>query len=290
MNNEKIHIEQDWFDKNPWFEEKIIEANVNIDFFSSMKNEALFGLAEIKNLISKQDKCLDVGAGTCLLSMILASNGIEIDALEPKGTAYSDDWENVLKLVEEQNLEKMTTIREKIETFSTKKKYNFIYSINAFEHVSDWRKGLLKVYDMLEDNGTCLILVPNYQFPYESHFKLPIILDKKTTEDIYRKKIAKYELDNDYANLWESLNFIKASQVEAFLKRNNISFFFDRSIFSRMLTRMKTDKELQKRQRVVAPLVRMALAIRTDRVFSRFPICFHPYMALRMTKKQYAAT
>jgi 2-polyprenyl-3-methyl-5-hydroxy-6-metoxy-1,4-benzoquinol methylase len=286
MNKEKVHIEQDWFDKNPWFEEKIIEANVNTAFFSSMRNEALFGLVEIKNLISKQDKCLDVGAGTCLLSMILASNGVEIDALEPKGTAYSDDWENILRLVEEQKLEKLTTIRERIETFSTIKKYDFIYSINAFEHVSDWRKGLLKVYDMLEDNGTCLILVPNYHFPYESHLKLPIIINKKITEAIFQKRIAKYELDNDYANIWASLNFIKSRQVESFLTRNNISFSFDRSIFSRMLNRIKTDKEFQKRQKIVTPLVRIALAMRLDRIYSSLPIWLHPYMALKITKKQ----
>ena len=286
MRKEKIHIKPNWFDKNPWFEEKIIKANVKPEFFSSMKNEALFGLDEIKNIISKQDTCLDVGAGTCLLAMIIASSGVKIDALEPKGTAYSDDWENILRLVEKQNLEQLTITRERIETFSTDKKYTFIYSINAFEHVSDWKKGLLKVYDMLEDNGTCLILVPNYHIPYESHFKLPIIINKKITETVFRKKITAYELDNDYANLWASLNFITASQIEAFLTRNNINFCFDRSIFGRMLNRMKTDKEFQKRQKVLFPLVRMALAIGLDRMFAKLPIYIHPYIALKITKTQ----
>ena len=69
----------------------------------------------------------------------------------------------------------------KFEDFRPEKKYDIIYSVNVFEHLSNWELYLDKTRDWLKPSGVNIILCPNYSFPYESHFKIPILLNKNTT-------------------------------------------------------------------------------------------------------------
>ena len=67
------------------------------------------------------------------------------------------------------------------------KKYDVIYSVNVFEHLLNWKLYLDKTKEWLKPNGINIILCPNYSFP-RSHFKIPIILNKKITH-IFKNKI-----------------------------------------------------------------------------------------------------
>ena len=69
------------------------------------------------------------------------------------------------------------------------KKYDIIYSVNVFEHLSNWKLYLKKTNEWLNPEGLNIILCPNYSFPYESHFKIPIIINKKLTYSIFKKKL-----------------------------------------------------------------------------------------------------
>ena len=69
-----------------------------------------------------------------------------------------------------------------IEKFSTKENFDLIFSINVFEHVRDWKKYIEQTNRLLKDNGLNIIFAPNYDFPYEPHFVLPIIINKTITE------------------------------------------------------------------------------------------------------------
>ena len=53
----------------------------------------------------------------------------------------------------------------------------------------NWKLYLDKTKDWLKPNGVNIILCPNYSFPYESHFKIPIILNKKITHFFLKIKI-----------------------------------------------------------------------------------------------------
>ena len=63
----------------------------------------------------------------------------------------------------------------KFEDFEPKK-YDIIYSVNVFEHLSDWKLYLDKTEDWLKPKGVNIILCPNYSFPYESHFRIPYFI------------------------------------------------------------------------------------------------------------------
>ena len=69
------------------------------------------------------------------------------------------------------------------------------------------------VKEHLKENGKCVILCPNYSFPYESHFGVPVIFSKSLTFNIFQRYIKKFEQDNSSNGLWSSLNFVKLKQV-----------------------------------------------------------------------------
>ena len=69
----------------------------------------------------------------------------------------------------------------RFEDFKPRKKYDIIYSVNVFEHLLDWKLYIDKTKEWLKPQGVNIILCPNYSFPYESHFKIPILLNKEIT-------------------------------------------------------------------------------------------------------------
>ena len=68
-------------------------------------------------------------------------------------------------------------------------KYDLIYCVNVFEHLNDWRKFLLVATEWLSKDGKIVILCPNYGFPYESHFRIPIFMNKAFTYKIFNSFI-----------------------------------------------------------------------------------------------------
>ena len=67
----------------------------------------------------------------------------------------------------------------------------------------------MKAEKLLTPSGKLIILCPNYGFPFESHFSIPIIFNKKLTALIFKKRIEIFEKINACEGLWDSLNFVK---------------------------------------------------------------------------------
>ena len=109
------------------------------------------------------------------------------------------------------------------EELSSHNKYDLIFCINVFEHLYDWRNFLEKISFLLNENGKLIVLCPNYGFPYESHFRIPVIFNKKITFYIFKKLIRVFENKNDCVGLWDSLNFVKKREIMNHLKDSKYS-------------------------------------------------------------------
>ena len=147
------------------------------------------------------------------------------------------------------------------EDFKTDKQYDFIFLINVFEHLPDWRDFILFAKRHLKEDGVCLILCPNYSFPYESHFKLPIIWNKRLTYKIFKKRIEKFETEYDCADLWKSLNFVKLRQVRKTTRVQKMRLKVDTSIINDMIERLNNDEEFYQRQKIIANVARLVQKI-----------------------------
>ena len=175
----------------------------------------------------------------------------------------------------------------KFEDFKPKKKYDVIYSVNVFEHLIDWKLYIDKTKDWLKPNGVNIILCPNYTFPYESHFKIPILLNKKFTYTFFKHKINKFEKDRNSEGLWNSLNFIKMRELKKYCKKNNLKFRYRSQIFNDIVKRLDKDQEFKRRQSFVGFFAKKLkkfgfLKLLNNNIFH----LFHPYMKVEITKNE----
>ena len=252
--------------------------------FGCLRNEALFGLSVLGEEIRRNDTCLEVGSGPGLLAYMLARRGIKVDALDPVANGF-ETFEPVRQLVEKKKPECLTFLRMGIEELQASGSYDFIYSINVFEHLLDWRAGLLCVYSALKPGGVAHILCPNYDVPVESHFKVPILYSKEWTRRIFAKWIRTYEQRERCPGLWDSVNLIQASEVYQFCYTNGMQIEFDRRIVPLMMRRLGSDEEFTMRWRSVARFLgRMGSNRGVQRLLSNLPISMQPYVWMKISK------
>ncbi len=215
-------------------------------------NEARFGFEYIRPFckdLADAAAVLEVGCGSGILLGMLneAGSGYDFEGIEPFGEGFEhlSDLNALLKA------SGLLIHNVGFEGFVTPKKYNLIYSVNVFEHLPDWRKFLTFIEQHLADDGVCVILCPNYNVPYESHFRIPILINKRITERVFRKFIASHEMENDVPGLWKSLNFVKLSQVKKEIANTGLALKIHDNITEDLIDRIATDDEFRRRQRVV---------------------------------------
>lgn len=259
------------------------------EFERQIREEADFGMNEISSEIidlhgGDGKTILEVGCGTGLLLARMAETFPEhqFHGLEPIGPgfdAFTDSLEKILG-----SSETIELIRAGAEDFETECRFDLIYSVNVFEHLEDWRRGIENCVSHLSPGGRIVFVCPNYDFPYEPHFSIPIIWNKKVTRRVFRKKIDRYHEKVGNEGPWQSLNFIKASEVKRHAKVHGYKVSFDRSIFGRMLERLTTQEGFSQRHGLLASIGKLAIRLGLAGVFNALPQFLQPYMKVTISK------
>ena len=172
--------------------------------------DVIFGFSEISEILKKNQKInsvLEIGSGSGILLYELKTffphiNFIGIDPNESGYHSYRQIYESLDK--REFKVENV-----QIEKFSTKENFDLIFSINVFEHVRDWKKYIDQTSSLLNDNGMNIIFAPNYDFPYEPHFVIPIIINKKITKFFFQRKFKKSEIKDKSGEVNNQISSIK---------------------------------------------------------------------------------
>lgn len=192
-------------------------------------NEADFGYTHIHpylKALTPGAKVLEVGAGFGILLTAIQKDfpHLKITGLEP----FRDGFlfpETYRKIAQNPDIQEYG-----YEDFKVPDTFDLIFLINVFEHLPDWFDFLKFVKAHLSENGVCVILCPNYGFPYESHFRLPIIINKDITYKIFKNRIQKFEKENNRQGLWKSLNFVKWSALRKACAKLGLQYKFDPNI------------------------------------------------------------
>lgn len=251
--------------------------------------ESIFGYKYIKKYIEcleKGSNILEVGSGSCVLLAHIrnAYPDLNIYGIEPIGPGFEKFRPVVEKIREEYNIELYLGGYEK---FNNNKKFKLIFLVNVFEHLPDWRHFLKFVNEKLETDGVCIILCPNYNFPYEPHFKIPVIFNKNITFKFFGKYISNFEDKNKCFGLWESLNFVKIGKASKFASSIGLNVNYNTKIFSDMLDRLQTDQEFYKRQKILGRIALLLKKMGLDKFFTSDKLIYiHPYMYLELRKNK----
>lgn len=256
-------------------------AHGPVPYVEQLRAEALFGFTEIAPWLRPEAQVLEIGAGTGLLASLIAPRVAALDALEPLGSGFAT-WSGMLGFAAARSGGALRPLNLTAEALAESARYDLIYSINVLEHVADWRAALRNAWRALRPGGRALMLFPNYDVPYEPHFGLPILGTKALTARAFRARIARHEAERDGAGLWESLNFIRASEVSAFARAEGLGLRFDRDIMRRMFDRVATDPEFRARRGRLAPLLRGAQALGLGRALAAAGPRLQPYLRVEL--------
>ena len=246
--------------------------------------DAKFGLQQISGYFrnNKKYEVLEIGCGIGLLLASLKEKYpiIKVEGIEP----YKGGFDR-LKQTKNFIPKSLAINHMKFEDFKPKKQYDIIYSINVFEHLLSWKLYLEKTKEWVKPEGINVILCPNYSFPYESHFKVPILLNKNLTYIIFKKKIHRIEKEKKSVGLWKSLNFIKMRNIKSYCLKNDLQFRYCNQIFNDIVNRLDEDKDFKKRQNFVGTFAQKLKKLGILNLFNNNTLYnFHPYMKIEITK------
>ena len=248
--------------------------------------DVVFGFSEVSDFLKKRNvsSVLEIGSGTGILLNELKENfpDIQFSGIDPNISGFHNLKTIISKLNEDGfNIKVEST---GVEKYSSDKKFDLIFSINVFEHVEDQIQYLLKTHELLNKNGLNVILCPNYDFPYEPHFVIPIIINKKITKFIFNSKIENFEKKENEHGLWDGLSFLGRKKIEKILKNHNYTYFLDDTIKARMLNRLNSDRAFKKRQGIAGTLAKILRFLMIDKlIFNILRVPF-PYMKLIIKK------
>ena len=196
MKKKPISIEEWLLDLNQFVKTTNVEL---LPLLGLYMEESRFGWHFIESSLDglpESSKIMEVGAGALILCCYVQSKGFDVHAIEPHGNGFTH-FAKLRKVVLAHAAQYCVIPKVYdcfVENIDMKNLYDFSYSINVMEHVGDLHLSLKKIVDSLKCGGVYKFTCPNYRFPYEPHFEIPIILTKKITYSIFEKSIKNWKV------------------------------------------------------------------------------------------------
>ena len=206
--------------------------------FDLVKDEAKQTLQLLRGMSFPMDaRILEVGAGYGLASICLAMMGFSVTALEPGGTGFEDYVGTSYAFAQTCGVE-IEHLESGAETacFADKPLFDLIISNNVLEHVHEIDRAISNLATALKRDGIMVHGCPNYSFPYEPHFGLPLVpFFPAVTRYFLPKRIRK-------SSLWNSLNFITARQVKKIFQSHGFCVRFRKGTMTAGISRVRNEE------------------------------------------------
>ncbi len=262
-----------------------------LGYFEICAGEAVFGRQYIDDdlrTLQRDASVLEIGAGAMLLSCQLVREGYAVTALEPGGSGFSHLARLravVLSVATEAGCVPRVIDRA-AESYIEPRTFDYAFSVNVMEHVSDPARVISTVADSLKAHGAYRFTCPNYRFPYEPHFNMPTFFSKSLTEKLLWKRIANAALP-DALGTWRSLNWIDVGGIARHVRsEGQLSVTFNRHLVTRMFERMACDEAFAARRgKRLRSLLLIAVKLRLHRVVAWLPPALQPVIDCRITRR-----
>jgi hypothetical protein len=201
--------------------------------------------------IKKGSAVVEIGSGTGLLSMYIASLGYKVYSFEPQSSGFNDMqkikellkecWESdfsIVNFINDYYSESYLKENEVIEYF---------LAVNVIEHIPNYDELIQNVKKKMNSNSIFRIICPNYLIPYEPHFDIPIFFNKRLTVFLLRNKILNSGL-SDPLEFWHDLSWPTPSKVKKAVIDSRMSVVFSRQTTKSYLERPVLDDSFKQRK------------------------------------------
>jgi SAM-dependent methyltransferase len=256
-----------------------------LSLFDIYAAEAVFGRRYIdSDLVALRPggRVLEVGSGSLLLGCQLVREGFDVTALEPIGDGFSH-FDQMRQIVLDNARAHgccPTILDLPAERLAAVNCFDYAFSVNVMEHVSDVARVLETVGRSLAVGASYRFTCPNYLFPYEPHFNIPTLFSKKLTEWMMGRKIFGSQTVRDPAGTWKSLNWINVVQIKRVVRRlSGFNVTFNRSMLASTLERIAVDTEFaSRRSPILRSLISILVRLRIHFLFRLIPASMQPIM------------
>lgn len=238
-------------------------------------NEAPVALSLLEPILGRSTpvRLLEVGSGIGAVTACLRSVGYSVVALEPGGPGFED-----LLLLEELVLAASDRLIEGDEDSAPSLRigvddldpaihgpFDVAFSVNVLEHVPDPLAALNRMQAVLEPQGIQRHACPNYAFPYEPHFFVPLLpLWPSQTARLLPSSVTE-------TGLWSSINFITARQVRRWARSTDVSVSFDHGVLAEAFERFLADSVFAERHSGLTRIVHMVRRARLMPILRTVP-------------------
>ena len=220
--------------------------------------EVAVGLELISPHLKPGMRILEIGSGIGALGIFLAQNGIDIQGIEPVGDGFdimTTLSEFVKSAAGECNSFTPKSIAAEDLSEDSHGLYDLIFSVHVLEHVPDVDRTFSAMTAVLKPGGSMVHLCPNYTFPYDPHFFIPILFwSPRFTAFVYKSHIGKAP------SLWASLNFIRSGQIKKLAVKHGMERSFQKGVMADFFERLLTDTVFSMRHKGFAAKCAAAIA------------------------------
>lgn len=203
---------------------------------------------------------VEIGSGIGLLSHLLSARGVRVIMFEPEGTGFGRTRQ-LFELVSAAWRGPSPSLEPHWEPFSpvalTGRSLDMVYALNVIEHVPHPASMVAEATALLSPGGLGRFVCPNYLFPYEPHYGIPTLWNKRVTHLALGKVIEKKAL-----GLWEDLSWPTAGKLSRALSDQGVEHDLSRDVFGAYLQRLRDPYFLERKGRAFRALARMEPAIR----------------------------
>ena len=206
--------------------------------FNLVKDEAKQTLQLLRGMRLPMDaRILEVGAGYGLASICLAMMGFSVTALEPGGVGFEDyvGTSSAFAQTCEVEIEHLESGAE-TACFTDIPLFDLIISNNVLEHIYEIDKAISNLTTALKRDGIMVHSCPNYSFPYDPHFGIPLVpFFPAVTKYVLPKRISK-------SSVWNSLNFITARRAKRMFRSSGLYVCFRKGTMTTGISRVRNEQ------------------------------------------------
>ncbi len=213
-------------------------------------------------------RVLEVGGGLGFFHVLAHASGADIVSVEPSDAGFSVARAVAIPLLEALTGEPGRFLDVRVEDLDAPDaSFDLVVSNNVLEHVIDLSRVIDAMHRLTAPGGTQVHHCPNYLFPYEPHYKVPVLpCAVRVSGELCWRGFR-------HDPLWRSLNSISSLAVSRLVRRLPGASLHFRNATALTLQRLLTDEHLAARHGwltrfVLLPPVRAALTSLSPMVMS----------------------
>lgn len=245
-------------------------------------NECGVGLDLVEPYLGNRPRILEVGAGIGAFSAFLAHEGFGVVAIEPAGPGF-----DMVRLLRDAIDRQLDGLERPIfdagvdEIPSGLEPFDLVFSVHVLEHVPSVATAIASMQAQLAAGGTSVHVCPNYAFPFDPHFGIPLVPGRPAAT---RRLLPSSVRDS---GMWQSLNFVTAGQVRRSARRMGMTVSFRPGVLGEMVDRLDNDPVFRERHRQLVRITNLVFnRLRLRSLLDRWPAGFASPMILEIRKQE----